>query len=259
RIGWFPEPGLVFAEGRPRGDDLCAASELNTAVDRLGKALEDLGLPVTHTPSAGLRRLDVAADLWTDSSLEGLALLECVGVASLGVGKLATYRSDRCVESILVKTRVGRTKGRIYDKGAETGCAPPGRWIRLEGQWRFAQAHRPAVEQLNGSMLRNRFRRRFEPLWQAAQGFQVGGADVMVERVAAAVEAGQLRPSRARSVVGYLLLTASGVPQGAKRTVYELEHECRQLGLSISLLQKGARRVDVATILEECMASEMWS
>lgn len=258
RVGWFPEPGLVFAEGKPQGADLCSSANLGRALERLRKGLEDIGVPVSATPNAGLRRLDVAADLWTDSSAEGLVLLECVGAASLGVGKLATYRSNRCVQSILVKSQGGRTQARIYDKGGQMGCAPPGRWIRLEGQWRFAHGNRPTVEQLGGGVLRNRFRRRFEPLWQAAEGFQVGGADVMVERIAAAVESGQLRPSRARSVAGYLLLAASGVPQGAKRTVQELEHECRQLGLSVSLLERGPRRVDVATILEECMAPEMW-
>lgn len=258
RVGWFPEPGLVFAEGRPLGEDLCPAGELREAAGRLGAALEDLGVPLERTPCAGLRRLDVAADLWTDSSVEGLVLLECIGAASLGVGKLATYRSDRCVESVLIKSRAGRTQARVYDKGVQTGLAPPGRWIRLEGQWRFAQKNRPAIGQLGGDVLRDRFRSRFEPLWQAAEGFELGGVDVVCERIAAAVEAGQLRPSRARSVAGYLLLSASGVPQGAKRTAYELEYECRQLGLSISLLQKGARRVDVATILEECMTSDVW-
>lgn len=75
RVGWFPEPGLVFAEGRPGGEALCAAAELPDALRRLHRALADLGVPVAAVPSAGLRRLDLAADLCTDSAAEGLATM----------------------------------------------------------------------------------------------------------------------------------------------------------------------------------------
>jgi hypothetical protein len=86
---------------------------------------------------AGLRRLDVAADLRTDSAVEGLALLECVASASFGAGKLAAYRAERRTESVLVKTRAGRTLARVYDKGAQRSALPGGRWLRFEAQWRF--------------------------------------------------------------------------------------------------------------------------
>jgi hypothetical protein len=52
------------------------------------------------------------------------------------------------------------------------------------------------------------------------------------------LHAGQPLPSRA--LVSYPLLAAAGLPQGARRTTSELERECRELGLSVSLLQ-GAR------------------
>lgn len=258
RVGWFAEPGLVFAEGRPGGEGLTAASELPLALARLRRELGDLGVPLAASPCAGLRRLDVAADLWTDSAVEGLAFLECVSSASLGAGKLAAYRAERCVESILVKTRAGRTQARVYDKGAQGGRAPRGRWLRLEAQWRFPREARIEPGALNAALLRERFKRRFEALWQAAGGFRLGGLEAVTERISAAIASGQLAPSRARSVAGYLLLRSAGVPQGASRTVYELERECRELGLSISLLQSEDRRVDVATILDECLAPEAW-
>ncbi len=258
RIGWFPDWGLVFGEGRPSGDALCGVGELPVALGRLEGAMEDVGLPVGSASAGGLRRLDVAADLWTGSGVEGLVFLECVGAASMGAGKIATYRGARCVESVLLKTRTGRSQGRVYDKGRESGGAPAGRWIRLEGQWRFQQGWRPLVGELSGGVLRDRFRYRFEPLWQASGGYGVGGLELVVRRVQAAMEAGQLRASRARSVVGYLVLSGGGVEQGAKRTTYELERECRELGLAVSVLEGHELRVDVATILEECMAGEVW-
>lgn len=258
RVGWFAEPGLVFAEGRPGGEGLCAAAELPAAAARLDCALEDLGVPIGSAASAGLRRLDVATDLWTDSATEGMAWLECVGTASLGAGKLATYRAERRVESVLVKSRAGRTLARLYDKGAETKSAPRGRWLRLEAQWRLPRGARVELAEIDPALLRERFARRFAPLWQAAGGFRLGGLGVVGERIEAAVASGQLLPSRARSIAGYLALAAAGVPQGARRTTYELERECRELGLSVSLIESTERRVDVATILDECLAPEVW-
>jgi hypothetical protein len=258
RVGWFEEPGLVFAEGRPAGAALCPAAELPGALASLQRALGDLGIPVNGVPGAGLRRLDVAADLWTESAVEGLGFLECVGAASFGAGKLATYRAERQVQSVMVKTRAGRTRARLYDKGAESGHTSPGRWLRLEAQWRLPRGARIDATEIDAALLRERFKRRFEGLWQASGGFRIGGFAALGERIEAAVASGQLVPSRARSIAGYLILAAAGIPQGAKRTTYELERECRELGLSISLLRDGERHLDVAAILDECLAPEVW-
>ncbi len=259
RIGWFPEWGLVFGEGRPCGDALCGVEALMREQLRLEGWLGDLGVPVVVGNRGGLRRMDVAVDLLMDSGVEGLGFLECVGAASLGVGKVATYRSGRRVESVLLKSRSGRSQGRVYDKGRESGRVSVGCWVRLEGQWRFQQGSRPLVEEVSSEVLCMRFRRRFEPLWQAAGGFGVGGLGVVVERVVRAVELGQLRESRARALIGFLVFGAFGVDFVAKRTGYELERECRELGLSLSVVDGRELRVDVATVLEECMASGVWS
>lgn len=258
RVGWFPESRLVFAEGRPCDEELVVASDLPRAMRRLRRALGDLGLPLVGVPSAGVRRLDVAADLWTDFAAEGLALLECVGAAAPSTGKVVVYRAERCIESVSLKTIAGRTRGRLYDKGAQLGRAPRGRWLRFEAQWRFPRGARPALEELSAEVLRGRFWSRFESLWQAPGGFRFGGLGAVGERIEAAVRSGQLLPSRARSIAGYLLLSASGIPQGARRTTYELERECRELGLSVSLLAGVDRRIDVASVLEECLATEKW-
>lgn len=257
RVGWFPEPRLVFVEGRAGKGRLLAASELPQALARLRAGLADLGIPLAGIPCAGLRRLDLAADLCPDAAVEGLALLECLAVTSLGPGLLCSYRAERRPRSVLIKSRAGRTLARVYDKGAQTGAAPPGRWLRFEAQWRFPRGERPSPERLDSDHLRERFARRFAPLHQAAAGFRLGGTAMLVERLGEVVRAGQLAPSRARSLAGYLLLAAAGLPQGARRTAYELERECRELGLSLSLLAASSR-VDVATVLEECLAPEVW-
>ena len=258
RVGWFAEPGLVFAEGRP-GWDLTPASQVAAALQRLCAALADLGIPAAAVRCAGLRRLDIAADLCTDSAVEGLALLECVASATLGAGKLAAYRAERRTESVLVKTRAGRTLARVYDKGAQRSAAPVGRWIRFEAQWRFPRSARPAPEQLGAAELLERFASRFQPLWQAAGGLRLAAPAKLTERISEAVADGRLAPSRARTLAGYLLLTAAGVPQGAKRTTCELERECRELGLAVSLAVDTDRSIDVARVLDECTAPQVWT
>lgn len=178
---------------------------------------------------------------------------------SLGAAsKLVAYRSERCVETVLVKTRAGRTIARVYDKGGQTGAVPRGRWLRFEAQWRLPREARPAPEQLGGAELRRRFKRRFEALWQAAGGISLADPLALAEQIAAAVLSGQLAPSRARSLAGYLLLSAAGVPQGARRTTCELERECRELGLAVVLDPGAARRVDVAEALDQCADPKVW-
>jgi hypothetical protein len=145
RVGWFDQPGLVFAEGRPGGEAPCAAA----------------------SPSAG---------------------------------KLVAYRAERCVESVLIKSRAGRTLARLYDKGAQGARAPRGRWLRFEAQWRLPRDARIDPAKVDPALLRERFKRRFEPLWEAAGGFRIGGLEAATERISEAVASGQLQPSRARSV-----------------------------------------------------------
>ncbi len=258
RVGWFPDSGLVFAEGRLGGEGLLPAPAVAKRMERLEGSLGDLGIGVKGVGSGGLRRLDVAVDLWMDSAVEGLGLLECLASSSLGGGKMCSSRGERGVASVLIKSRAGRTLARIYDKGAQGGAAPRGRWLRLEAQWRFPRGSRIELNALDTEVLRELFRRRFELLWQAAGGFSVGGLGSVTQRIEEAVKTGQLEPSRARSVAGYLVLRSVGVPQGAARTCYELERECRELGLSVSLLRAPEKRVDIATVIDECMAPAAW-
>lgn len=53
----------------------------------------------------------------------------------------------------------------------------------------------------------------------------------MINRLATAVERGELRPSRARSIAGFLLLSKHGVSQGSRRSEQELKAEAKALGL----------------------------
>lgn len=214
RVGWFADPRLVFAEGRPGGEALLPAAGVGEALARLCRSLGDLGIPAVPERCAGLRRLDLAADLRADSPAEGLALLECIAATPAGAGKLCAYRAERRVESVLMKTRAGRTLARVYDKTGPHRGAERGRLLRFEAQWRFPRSERPAPGALTAEQLCDRFARRFAPLWQAAGGFLVATPIALAERIGAAVADGRLAPSRARTLAGYLLLSHRRRPPG---------------------------------------------
>ena len=113
------------------------------------------------------------------------------------------------------------------------------------------------VYELRTDYVREQFRRRLAPLWEAAQGIKIGGQAALVERLRSGLERGELSPSRARSLVGYLVLSAADVPQGASRTRYDLDRDCRRLGLGFS---SGGddESIDLGAILEECLDSDAW-
>jgi hypothetical protein len=257
RVGWFPESGLVFAEGHPAGDELCRAQDLQPVFRHLLNEMVKIGIAIDGNRPAHVRRLDVAADVWMKSPSIGLGLLECVGGLRGGNGKVVSYRAGSHVQTVVLKSRAGRSKGRIYDKGGLRGGTAGG-LIRFEGQWRFGNGHRPESEELDGYFLRERFKRRFGHL-RGEWGFEAGSPYAIANRLGAAVASGRLRPSRARSVAGYLLLSAAGVDQGAPRTRSDLERESRDLGLSLSLLaEQPLRQVDVGGIVEECLSANLW-
>jgi hypothetical protein len=224
----------------------------------LEEALADLGIPVGRDSRAGVRRIDAAADLCTESAAEGAAILAGVAALTPLRGKVVSYRAGQSFESVLLKSPGGRTLGRVYDKGVESGGAPRGRLIRPEAQLRFTKETRRDPEHLDGFAVREFFRGRMRPLWEAAQGVRLGGLIALRERLEAAVGSGQLAPSRARSLAGYLLLKPTGVAQGAARTEYELARECRELGLSLSPVEREDREIDLGAVLEECAEAEGW-
>ena len=256
RVGWFAGSGLIFAEGRARRDGLCVASQISDALATLRAALEESGIAPLPSPELRLRRLDVAVDVRFESSVDGLSIL--AQAAAAGGGKVGVYRDERWVETVVLMTRSGKTKARIYDKGRQTGSAPRGRWLRFEGQWPFPRGSRPLPGELGPEELRERFASRFRTFWRPSSRSDRSGNDPLVRRLTGAIEEGELLPSRARSLVGYLYLTESGVPQGARRKVAELEHECRELGLSLEFSAGDEEGLELQTLLEECLKLQFW-
>ena len=258
RVGWFPDSGLVFAEGHPARDGLACPDGLPEVLLEVEDSMRSAGIPVSADLRAGVRRVDAAVDLATDSRAEGLSILNGVAALAPTSCKVVPWRTGRCVESVLFKTPAGTTRARVYDKGLEAGVAPRGRLIRPEAQCRYPKASRRDVEELTSGYVREQFHRKLAPLWDAAQGVRVGGQVALVERVRDAIERGEVSASRARTIVGYLVLTAADVPQGARRTRYELERDARRLGLGVFSATED-ETVDLGAFLEECTDTDAWA
>ncbi len=289
RVGWFPDSGLAFAEGRPGGDTLASPDELPEALCRLESAMWDFGVTVeparTRTKMrgrlalwdgppgagfAGLRRLDSTVDLALDDGAEGLSVL--AGVASLlrasagGQAQVIFQNGGRgAVETVYWRGSSGkRVLGRWYDKGVESGRAPRGQLIRPEDQRRYAKESRRSVEELTSSYVRSQFQRRFAPLWRASKGVTVGSVDRLAEQLRTRLETGRLTYGEAERLGGALLLQR--VPEdslppearASRRTRYRRQAQLRDEGLVLADGVLDDVEVDLHEVLGEVMESDAW-
>ena len=277
RVGWFPASGLVFAEGHPGGDRLGCPDDLPAVLGYLEQAMWDHGIPVSPRRSrsvwassrpqtadrsagfAGVRRLDATCDLAFASGAEGLAVLAGVAAMPLPRMKSSLWRAagDRRIETVGFYGSTGKKMlARWYDKSVESGSGPPGTLIRPEDQRRWPAASRRDVEELTSGNVREKHRQRFLPLWRATKGVTVGGIPVLTEKIAEAVEAGELSPHEAIRAAGYLLL--GDEVKLPRKTRYRHRRLCDDHGLVLAdgVLQEV--EVDLHDVLDEVMESDAW-
>lgn len=282
--GMLPEPigghrvglrgGLLWAEGHPSDDGLARPADLPAALDRLERELLEAGVPLPvgrrgedlygeqFEGFAGIRRLDSTVDLQIPgSSAAGLALMAAVAAVARDMPRSKCNvwwdSTGRNVQTVALHGyNGGRLLGRVYDKGAESGTAPPGRLIRPEDQRRWAKGHRRGVEELTGHYVRRQFAQRFAPLWQASKGVTVAGPIVLAEKLKGLVDAGELAPSQAETLAGHLLLP--NLPGLSASTRQRRRRQLREHGLVLAdgVLQEV--EIDVADVLEHALETELW-
>ncbi|MFL5816580.1 MAG: hypothetical protein ACJ76L_03160 [Conexibacter sp.] len=263
RVIWFPDAALLAAEGHPSPGRLARAEELPEAHERVRLAVSELvGAEVREAWNAGVRRLDATCDLAHDVPAEGLALLS--GVAALYVGGVQSVvrraASSRRIETVEMHGHRGRRiLARVYDKGVERGDAVPGALVRLEDQRRYDRAARRDVCELTTAYVRGAFKRRFVPLWRASKGVKVAGPLVLAARIGELVESGELTPTKARAVAGFLLLDAAGVRQGGRTTCWRLQRACAEAGLVLPDGVMQEVEVDLGEVLEAVLEADAWT
>ncbi len=285
RVGWFPGSRLVFAEGRPGGEEgLCDPRELPGVARLLADAVRDRGISlprhdyrpggipdgaVRRSPLlgdsgfAGVRRLDSTVDLRFDTPGEGLAVLS--GVAAVPMPRVAKKVQrevgGRRVETVWMLGSSGRSVlGRWYDKGLEANSDARGLRVRPEDQRRFAKDARVAVDVLaETSFVRDSFVRRFAPLWSASKGVIVAGVADLAARVVELVEDGDMTPGEAKGALGHLVLDAGGADRlQSRRTWYRDRSVCRRHGLVLAQADEEVREIDLGDVIEEALDTDCW-
>lgn len=267
--------GLLWAEGHP-AEGLGLAADLAGALARLELALLEAGVPLPvgrrggdlygdqHEGFAGIRRLDSTVDLAVDSTAEGLAIM--FGVAAVATTMARAQANvwwapsgQRRVETVAIHGYSGgRLLGRVYDKGAESGTAAPGRLLRPEDQRRWDKGSRRGVDELTGQYVRSKFVSRFAPLWRASKGVTVAGPIALAGRLRDLVEGDELTAAQAETLAGHLLMSSVGLPGQSGSTRKRRRRALREYGLVLAdgVLQEV--EVDLGDVLAEALETDAW-
>jgi hypothetical protein len=284
RVGWFPGSRLVFAEGRPGGEEgLCDPGDLPGVAGLLADSIRDRGVrlpqhdyhpnglpdgalrrsPVLGDSGfAGVRRLDSTVDLRFENGAKGLATLS--GVFAQPVPRVAKKDQREVgghrIETVWFLGSSGRSVlGRWYDKGVETGEAARGEWVRPEDQRRFAKDARVPVDVVGEtSFVRDSFVRRFEPLWQASKGVYVASHSELAARVRELVEEGEMTPGEAKAALGHLVLDSGGERLQSRSTWYRDRSVCRRHGLVLADCDEDRVSIDLGEVVEEALEADCW-
>ena len=282
RVGWNRAAGMLYAEGHPSPDGLCSPDRLP---DRLGELVAgllaaDVPVPpgvtedvwtagmgsVRESGFAGVRRLDSTVDLAVDSTAQGLAIM--AGVAAVArdaprcVAEVFFSADGSGVETVYLRGSSGRkVLGRMYDKGRESASAPRGMLLRPEDQRRFVKGTRRDVGELTAPYVRERFAQRFYPLYQASKGVTVAGPIILAQKLADAVERGDLSAAQAERVAGHMLLSAAarrGRGGVSRATGYRRKALARELGLVLADGVVQEVEVDLHEVLERALDEPGW-
>lgn len=270
RVVWFEGARLLAAEGHPGGEGVLASPEqLPAALAGLQRALEErLGAALPgpkrfeHSSHGfeGVRRLDVTADLRSESGAQGLAVLSGIA-ATRPRGRVAArvrrQAGGRAVETVDWLTQRGIV-ARAYDKGLESNTAARGVITRLEAQNRWPSGYRRDVEELTAAYVCRAFRKRFVPLWQASKGVTVVTMEKLAERLASLVQDGELTIGQAEQLCGYLVLESAGVRSGSRQTSWRRRKLAEEVGLTIADGVLEPVEVNLSEVLEQAIDEGAW-
>ncbi len=266
RVGAFPSVGLLWAEGRlgailagsSEDHSLAPADSLVNGALRVRDALALVGLDFADSRAA-IRRVDLAAELRFDRSGDGLSFLRAMASLEVpGVKRDVWFNGSR-VETLYWRTpKRGAVRGRLYDKGVESGTDAPGHRLRLERQVRYPKAKQQTPAALSGSDLEALYCGRFEALERGSGNVIATGLNGAQAAILEKVKSGEITALRAERMLGTLVLldhfgpTAWEKPYTAKRRQRELQ----ELGIVLDPDRKeAAESVPVGELLAALIGS----
>jgi len=276
RVGFFPDHGLLYAEGRGASffagkvapPSLLRPALLGHAAARAALELEQFGLPLLFEPVV-VRRLDLALELRFNVPADGLRFLRALSALTVPRLKSDVWTRDGRVETIYFRTPDrGHPRFRIYDKGVEAKDAPPGERLRFERQIRYAKAQQIAPEALVRAGLAEAWASDLSAWSRAEALVQPSDLSAAQAAVVKAAEDGRIPPLNAERLLGWLALRSEGrgrswwATKGQRHIPARRAAELRSLGIALDdAAISGAGQSDVAVPMKAFLdrALAAWS
>ncbi len=265
RLGIFPGPGLVFAEGRlaailsgtTADHALAPSEELTNGATKALEALAHIGLEFEPEP-VGVRRLDLAAELRFDRPADGLCFLRAMAALEVPGLKRDVWVNRARVETVYWRTpKKGAVRGRLYCKGTEAQTDRPGARLRLERQVRYPKSQQQTPETVSSGDLEALYRGRMEALTRGHNDVVAAGLSGAQSALLDRVAEGYVTPRRAERMIGTLaLLERFGPDWWDKRyTAQRRMRELQELGVVLDLEREDRETVPVGELLNELVSS----
>lgn len=250
---WSPQWSLVSVEGHPLADGLCPPELLGDLHEQVHEAVEDV---CGRAEPTGVLRLDSTAEVALGGS-GGLAALRGLAAVVPNVPRLKPGVIGKPVETVNLLSRHGRGAklGRGYDPWFR-GATVRGEVARFEAQDRRLELDYG----LNALTPRERFHRRFGPVWRASQNVTVGGFPVLAARLGALVDEGVITPRQGELLGGFVVFESAGLDRLlAARTVRRRRQSLLEVGLALaddSLFEPV--EVNLGAVFEQAMECPAW-
>lgn len=256
RVGAFRD-GTLYVEGRLaallNGPDDHSLLPVASVRDGAGMGSKRFGFPVDASRAA-VGRLDVAAELRFEDGADGLAFLHALSLADVPWAKVGTEgkKRDR-VQTVNFRSIRGRTiLMRTYDKGVESGTAPPGELIRFERQRRYRKEKELSVSAALNLDVRGLFVGRELESLAGVTAEVVCDQWGAIDRLNELVRWGWIKAPRADALAGFLVRGGEGHRQS---TWYARHAALRQLGILIDPLARERSSVPVGRHLRSMVAA----
>ena len=271
RLLAFPTHGALVVESRlaamlagtESDHSLCALDRLPVGAEVARRVLAaHVGVdPGEHVE---VRRSDLASGLRFRTAADGIAFLR--GVATMSAPRLITsiYKAvDGVPMTVYFRTpRRNVVIARIYDKGRESGCDPPGEHVRIEVQVRSPKSQRQSPQVVATEDHRERFGRVMKSY--AGDELVVAGPDGAVADLAARAVRGELSHAKAERLIGSVALLKHGgravydrcessQVENNKRSSRRLK-ALREVGISLDEELPASAVVPVTALLREAIA-----
>lgn len=252
---WFPHRSLVALEGHPLDGGLCPGELLGDVFERLHEEVEEV---CGKAEPMGVLRLDSTAQVSLGEPSHGLAVLRGMSSIVADAPGLKPEVIGKPVETVYMLSKRGRGAklGRGYDPFFR-GLTARGESVRFEAQDRRLDLDYG----LNALTPRERFHRRFAPLWRSSQTVTVGGFPTVALRLAEKIDSGELTARKASDLFGFLGLEMAGRGGALSRTTaWRRRRDLLEHGLALAddgLFEPV--EVKLGDVFEQALASPEWN